>query len=154
MKDFGDSSFVLDIKINCDRNHGFVELISNAYLKLVFKGSTCRIARQVVCLSWMDIINLVSIRICIIMLKEVHVKWPYVSVVWSLMYGKVCTKPNLTSAFKVFNQYLLNPNLNNWVLIKKVTRYLQKIKIIMIVKMKWNPLLDILLHSIKTLSSH
>ena len=53
---------------------------------------------------------------------------PYASAVGSLMYAQVCTRPDLAFVVSVLGHYLSNPGLDHWVAVKKVMRYLQKIK--------------------------
>ena len=53
---------------------------------------------------------------------------PYASVVGSLMYAQVCTRPNIAFAINALGRYLSNPGLNHWKAMKKVMRYLQGTK--------------------------
>ena len=58
---------------------------------------------------------------------------PYASVVGSLMYTQVCTRPNIAFIVDVLGRYLLNPSHDHWVDAKKVMRYLQRTKDFMFV---------------------
>ena len=55
-------------------------------------------------------------------------KVPYASVVGSLMYAQVCTRPDIAFAVNALGRYLSNPGLNHWKAVKKVMRYLQGTK--------------------------
>ena len=61
---------------------------------------------------------------------------PYVSVVGSLMYLQVCTRPDIASMVNVLGRYLLNHGHDPWVAAKKVMRYLQRMKDFMLVYMR------------------
>ena len=50
---------------------------------------------------------------------------PYASVVGSLMYAQVCTRPDIAFIVGVLGRYLSNLGQAHWVVAKKVMRYLQ-----------------------------
>jgi hypothetical protein len=49
---------------------------------------------------------------------------PYASVVGSLMYAMVCTRPNIAHAVGVLSRYMSKPGKEHWTTIKRVFRYL------------------------------
>ncbi|KAM6543867.1 hypothetical protein CsatB_030554 [Cannabis sativa] len=53
---------------------------------------------------------------------------PYASVVGSLMYAQVCTRPDIAFVVGVLGRYLSDPGLSHWKAAKKVMRYLQGTK--------------------------
>ncbi|KAH9657228.1 Integrase catalytic domain-containing protein [Citrus sinensis] len=53
---------------------------------------------------------------------------PYASVVGSLMYAQVCTRPDIAFPVGVLGRYLSNPGFEHWKAAKKVLRYLQATK--------------------------
>ena len=55
-------------------------------------------------------------------------KVPYASVVGSLMYAQVCTRPDIVFVVNALGRYLSNLGLNHWKAVKKVMRYLQGTK--------------------------
>jgi reverse transcriptase-like protein len=50
---------------------------------------------------------------------------PYASVVGSLMYAMVCTRPDLAHAVSVVSRYLSNPRMVHWHAVKWILRYLR-----------------------------
>ena len=58
---------------------------------------------------------------------------PYASVIGSLMYAKVCTRPDIAFIVNVLGRYLSNLSHDHWVVTKKVMRYLQRTKDFMFV---------------------
>ena len=44
------------------------------------------------------------------------------------MYAQVCTRPNIAYIVGMLSRYLNNPGLDHWVAVKRVLRYLQKMK--------------------------
>ena len=55
-------------------------------------------------------------------------KIPYASVVGSLMYAQVCTRPDIAYIFCVLGRYLSNLGKDHWKAAKRVMRYLKKTK--------------------------
>ena len=53
---------------------------------------------------------------------------PYASIVGSLMYAQVCTRPDISFAVGVLGRYQSNPGIEHWKAAKKVLRYLQGTK--------------------------
>ena len=53
---------------------------------------------------------------------------PYASIVGSLMYAQVCTRPNIAFVVGMLRRYQSNPRIENWTVAKKVLRYLQGTK--------------------------
>ena len=57
---------------------------------------------------------------------------PYASVTGSLMYAQVCTRPNIVFIVGVPGRYLSDPRQSHWKAAKKVLRYLQGTKDLML----------------------
>ena len=53
---------------------------------------------------------------------------PYASVVGSLMYAQICTRPYISFVVGMLGKYQSNPRLDHWKAAKKVLRYLQGAK--------------------------
>ena len=53
---------------------------------------------------------------------------PYASVVGSLMYAQVCTRPDIAYVTSMLGRYQSNPSLDHWKAVKNVLRYLQGTK--------------------------
>jgi hypothetical protein len=49
---------------------------------------------------------------------------PYASVVGSLMYAMVYTRPDIAHAMGVLSRYTSTPGKENWTVVKRVFRYL------------------------------
>ncbi|XP_040367506.1 secreted RxLR effector protein 161-like [Rosa chinensis] len=61
---------------------------------------------------------------------------PYASLVGSLMYVHVCTRPDIAYSVGILGRFQTNPGHAHWVVGKKVFRYLQKTKDYMLVYKK------------------
>ncbi|CAA7037676.1 unnamed protein product [Microthlaspi erraticum] len=56
--------------------------------------------------------------------NEMH-KYPYASLVGSLMYAQVCTRPDINHAVGMLGRFQSNPGVAHWQAAKKVLRYLK-----------------------------
>ena len=50
---------------------------------------------------------------------------PYASAVGSLMYGMVCTRPDISYVVSVISRYMGNPRNGHWQTVKWILRYLR-----------------------------
>ena len=53
---------------------------------------------------------------------------PYASVVGSLMYAMLCTRPDICFAVGMVSRYQSNPGLAHWVMVKHIFKFLQGTK--------------------------
>lgn len=51
--------------------------------------------------------------------------YPYRSLVGSIMYAMICTRPDISTAVGKLTQYLNDPSLDHWKAAKRVIRYLK-----------------------------
>jgi len=48
----------------------------------------------------------------------------YASVVGSLMYIQICTRPNISFVVRMLNRYQSNSIMDHWKVVEKILRYL------------------------------
>ncbi|CAJ2653575.1 unnamed protein product [Trifolium pratense] len=126
MKDLGDASFVLGIRILRDRSQGILGLSQRSYIDTVLdrfsmkdsKPGDTPVARG-------DKFILNQCPTTDLEKKEMH-KVPYALTVGSLMYAQVCTRPDLAFIVGVLGRYLSNPGMQHWIVVKLVMRYLKR----------------------------
>jgi len=75
-------------------------------------------------------------------IKEMQ-KIPYASTVGSLMYAKVCTRPDIAYIVGVLRRYLSNSNMDHWKAAKRVMIYLKRTKNYMLIYIRSNQLQDV-----------
>ena len=51
---------------------------------------------------------------------------PYASVVGSLMYAMVCTRPDISQAVSMVSRYMHNLGKNHWLAVKWILQYLYR----------------------------
>lgn len=124
MKDLGEASYVLGIEIHRDRPRGLLGLSQRAYLDRVlarFNMQNCKPSIAPVCKG--DKFNKAQCPKNDIE-KESMKNVPYASVMGSLMYAAVCTRPDIAYAASLLGRYSSNPGYEHWVGAKKVLSYL------------------------------
>ncbi|RVW86860.1 Retrovirus-related Pol polyprotein from transposon TNT 1-94 [Vitis vinifera] len=142
MKDLGEASYVLGIKILRDRANGVLKLSQRAYIEKIlkrFNKHNCKSTKAPIvkgdkfskaqCPQNDDE-------------REEMKTIPYSSVVGSLMYAQVCTRPDIAFVVGMLGRYLSNPGSQHWKVVKKVLRYLQGTKDLMLTYQRTN-LLDV-----------
>ncbi|KAL6329388.1 hypothetical protein AAG906_017702 [Vitis piasezkii] len=107
MKDMGEASYVIGIKIHRDRFQGCSLSVSPIMEDNRFNLNQCPkndLERE--------------------QMKNI----PYAFVVGSLMYAQVCTRLDIAIVVGMLGRYRSNPGLDHWKAAKKVMRYLQGTK--------------------------
>jgi len=126
MKDLGDASFVLGIQIHRDRSRGILGLSQRSYIDKVLKRFNmheCKSGDTPVAKG--DKFSLNQCPKGNLEIEEMK-KIPYASVVGSLMYAQVCTRPDIAYIVGVLGRYLSNPGMDHWKAAKRVMRYLKR----------------------------
>ncbi|GAA0163100.1 transmembrane signal receptor [Lithospermum erythrorhizon] len=126
MKDMGEASYVIDVKIHRDR--GILGLSQEAYINKVLQ----RFGMKDCSPSLAPIVkgDRFSLDQCPRNdIEREHMKnVPYASAVGSIMYAQVCTRLDITYVVGVLGRYKSNPGIDHWKAAKKVLRYLQGTK--------------------------
>lgn len=128
MKDLGEASYVLGLMIHRDRSQGILSLSQQAYIDKVLKRygmEHCKPGDTPVAKG-----DKFSLNQCpkTEFEKTEMQNIPYASVVGSIMYAQVCTRPDIAYITGMLGRYLSNPGLDHWKAAKRVLRYLQRTK--------------------------
>jgi hypothetical protein len=133
MKDLGEASFVLGIEIVRDRARGLLGLSQKGYISKVLKRfnmEKCSPGESP--MSKGDKLHKDQCPRNKIE-KDAMKDKPYASLVGSLMYAQVCTRPDIAFAVGILGRYQINPGPEHWVAGKKVLRYLKRTRDYMLV---------------------
>ncbi|KAH9668655.1 Integrase catalytic domain-containing protein [Citrus sinensis] len=128
MKDMGEASYVIGIKIQRDRSQGILGLSQETYINKVlerFRMKDC--SPSVAPIVKGDKLSLKQ-YLDNKLQREQMTNIPYSSVVGSLMYAQVCTRPDIAYVVGMLGRYQSNPGLDHWRAAKKALRYLQGTK--------------------------
>ncbi|KAH9727035.1 Integrase catalytic domain-containing protein [Citrus sinensis] len=127
MKDLGDAQRILGMEIRRDKKNGSVWLTQKSYLKRVLERFGMDDKTKPVCTSLAPHFKLSSSS-CPKSQEErdYMARVPYASVVGSLMYAMVCTRPDISQVVSMISRYMHNPGKNQWLAVKWILRYLYR----------------------------
>ena len=109
MKDMGEASYVIRIKIHRERSRGILGLSQETYINKVLKRFKMKNCSP----SLAPIVK--GDRFTLNQCPKNDLEWkkmrntPHASAVGSLMYAQVCTRPNITYVVGVLSRYQSNP---------------------------------------------
>ena len=131
MKDLGEASFVIGIEIHRDRSKGVLGLSQKAYIESILKKFSMHKCSPsptpIVKSDRYGDFQCPRNQYEIDQMKMV----PYASAIGSLQYAQVCTCPDLAFVTELLGRFQSNPRTEYWKLVKKVLRYLQGTKDLM-----------------------
>ncbi|RVW47612.1 Retrovirus-related Pol polyprotein from transposon TNT 1-94 [Vitis vinifera] len=142
MKDHGEASYVLGIKILRDRANGVLKLSQRAYIEKILKRfnmHNCKSTKAPIVKG--DKFSKAQCPQNDDEREEMRTI-PYSSMVGSLMYAQVCTRLDIAFVVGMLGRYLSNPGSQHWKATKKVLSYLQGTKDLMLTYQRTN-LLDV-----------
>ena len=123
MKDLGEASYILSIKVYKDRSKRVIGLSQHMYIKKVLKRFSIKNSKK----------DLLSLRYGIHLSKKMYPdtseeiqcmsKISYASTIWSLMYIMLCTQPDIALSVSVTSKYQVNPSEEHWIAVKNILKY-------------------------------
>ena len=128
MKDLGEASYILGIKIYRDRSKRMLGLSQSMYIETIVKRFGMENSKR----------GLIPIRHGIYLSKEMSPQTPeereamsrvpYASAIGSLMYAMLCTRPDIAYAVSVTSRYQADPGIQHWTAVKSILKYLRRTK--------------------------
>ncbi|GJR53533.1 putative RNA-directed DNA polymerase [Tanacetum coccineum] len=128
MKDLGDASYILGIKIYKDRSKRLIGLSQDTYLDKILKIFKMENSKKGnlplhhgikissdLCPNTDDELDKMS-----------HV--PYASAIGSIMYAMTCTRPDVYFALSMVSRHQQNPSEGHWTVVKNILKYLRNTK--------------------------
>ena len=128
MKDLGEATYILGIRIYRDRSRRLIGLSQSTYLDRVLKKFNMESSKKgflpmshgvklskTQCPSTTDERSRMSAI-------------PYASAVGSIMYAMICTRPGVSYALSVVSRYQADPAEIHWTAAKNTLKYLRRTK--------------------------
>ena len=114
MKDMGEASYVIGIKIHRDKHRGILGLSQETYINKAlerFRMKDC--SPSIAPIMKGDRFNLNQ---CLKNnIKQEQIKnIPYASAIGSIMYTQVCPKPNIAYVVGMLDRYQSNLGMDHW----------------------------------------
>ena len=133
MKDLGEASYVLGIRIFRDRKNKMLALFQASYIDKILEKYGMQDSKK----------GQQPMRHGIALSKDMSPKTsdevnsmrkiPYASAVGSLMYAMLCTRPDICYSVGIVSRYQSNPGLKHWESVKHILKYLRRTRNYMLV---------------------
>ena len=128
MKDLGEATYILGIRIYRDRSQRLLGLSQSTYIDKVLKRFSMEQSKR----------GLLPIRHGIHLSKEMSPispsevsrmqRIPYASAIGSIMYAMLCTRPDVSYALSSTSRFQSNPGEGHWTAVKNILKYLKRTK--------------------------
>ena len=128
MKDLGEATYILGIRIYRDRSRRLIGLSQSAYLDKVLKKFNMESSKK----GFLPMSHGVKLSKtqCPATTDERSrmSEIPYASAVGSIMYAMICTRPDVSYALSVTSRYQADPGESHWTAVKNILKYLRRTK--------------------------
>ena len=123
MKDLGEASYILGIKIYRDRSRHLIGLSQSTYLDKVLKEFKMDQSKK----GFLPVLQGVKLsQTQCPTTSEDREKMkviPYASAIGSIIYAMLCTRPDVCLAISIAGRYQSNPGVEHWTIIKWLLLY-------------------------------
>ena len=126
MKDLGESSYILEIKIYRDRSKRMLGLSQSKYIDLILKRFSMDGSKR----------GYLSMSQGIHLFKKMSPKIPeqrnrmssipYALAIGSLMYAMLCTRPDVAYTLGIVSRFQADPGEIHWKAMKNILKYLRR----------------------------
>ena len=128
MKDLGEASYILGMRIYRDRSKKLLGLSQSTYIDTMLKRFSMKNSKK----GYLPIGHGISLskRDCPTTPQERERmgRIPYSSTVRSIMYAMTCTRPDVAYSLGVVSRYQSDPGENHWKVVKAILKYLRNTK--------------------------
>ena len=128
MKDLGEVTYILGIRIYRDRSRILISLSQSTYIDKVLHHFGMQDSKM----GFIPMSHGISISgdNCPKTLdeKDCMSKIPYASTIRSIMYAMICTRPDVSYALSMTSRFQSNPGEGYWTSIKNILKYLKRTK--------------------------
>ncbi|KAK8680761.1 hypothetical protein V6N13_109700 [Hibiscus sabdariffa] len=133
MKDLGEATYILGVKIYRDRSRRLLGLSQSTYIDKVLKRFNMEASKK----GFLPMTHGISLskEMCpsTSQERERMSQIPYASAIGSIMYAMICTRPDLSYALSMTSRYQANPGEGHWVAVKNILKYLRRTKDVFLV---------------------
>ncbi|XP_073133292.1 uncharacterized protein [Henckelia pumila] len=128
MKDMGEASYILGIKIYRDRSKRMLGLTQSTYIDTILRRFSMEESKR----GHLPKCHGISLSksMCPKSDEEIEMmtRVPYASTIGSVMYNMISTRPDVAFALSVTSIYQANPGPMHWKAVKDILKYLRRTK--------------------------
>ena len=128
MKDLGEASYILGIKIYRDRSRKMLGLSQSTYIDKVLERFKMDNAKKGF-VPMQTGIHLSKAQSPVSKADRDRMsRVPYASAIGSIMYAMICTRPDVSYALSMTSRFQSNPGECHWTAVKNILKYLKRTK--------------------------
>ena len=128
MKDLGEATYILGIKIYRDRSRKLIGLSQSTYIDKVLKRFSMQDSKR----GFLPMTHGITLskEQCPKTQEERErmIKIPYASAIGSIMYAMLCTRPDVSYALSMTSRHQVDPGESHWIAVKNILKYLRRTK--------------------------
>jgi hypothetical protein len=128
MKDLGEASYILGIKIYRDRSRRLIGLSQSTYLDKILKKFRMDESKKGFLPMLPGKVLSKTQGPATAEERERMTNIPYASAVGSIMYAMLCTRPDIAHAVSLTSRYQSDPGMEHWTAVKNILKYLKRTK--------------------------
>src|SRR3954465_7800541 len=128
MKDLGEASYILGIKIYRDRSRRLIGLSQSTYLDKILKKFKMEDSKKGFLPMTQGTTLSKTQSPASAEEREIMDKVPYASAIGSIMYAMLCTRPDVAHAISLTSRYQSDPGVEHWTAVKNILKYLNRTK--------------------------
>ena len=133
MKDLGEAAYILGIKIHRDRSKRLIGLSQDTYIDKVLKRFSMEQSKK----GFLPMSHGVHLsktqRPQTANERERMSKIPYASVIGSIMYTMISSRPDVSFALSMTSRHQSDPGEIHWTMLKNVLKYFRRMKDVFLV---------------------
>ena len=126
MKDLGEATYILGVKIYRDRSRRLLGLSQGTYIDKVLKRFSMEESKK----GFLPMRHGISLSkdMCpsTPQERERMNRIPYASAIGSIMYAMICTRPDVSYALSMTSRYQGDPGEQHWIAVKNILKVLEK----------------------------
>ncbi|KAK1574554.1 hypothetical protein QYE76_016334, partial [Lolium multiflorum] len=128
MKDLGEASYILGIKIYRDRSRRLIGLSQSTYLDKILKKFRMDESKKGFLPMLPGKVLSKTQGPATAEERERMSQIPYASAVGSIMYAMLCTRPDIAHVVSLTSRYQSDPGMEHWTAVKNILKYLKRTK--------------------------
>ncbi|GJT30935.1 retrotransposon protein, putative, ty1-copia subclass [Tanacetum coccineum] len=128
MKDLGDATYILGIKIYHDRSKRLIGLCQSAYIEKILKSYYMENSKRGT-IPMQENLKLSKSQCASTPAEKQRIQnVPYASAIGLIMYDVRCTCPDVVFTQNITSQFQQNPGEEHWTAVKNILKYLRNTK--------------------------
>ena len=128
MKDVGEATYILGIKIYRDRTKRLLGLSQSTFIDKMLKRFSMEQPKR----GYIPMVSGITLSKSMCpqtQYERTHMNMiPYPSAIGSIMYAMLCTRLDVSYALSVTSRYQSDPGMGHWVAVKNILKYLRRTK--------------------------